>query len=181
MGASGTEVTREADAMILADDNFARIVAAAHEGRGIFENIKEFLRYLLSSNMGEVLMVFFGVVFARAPGLTGHGEVVVLPLLATQILWINPLTDSAPALAMGVPADPMPDTAPAWASRWSPWTAKRSQPNVVVFRSCCNGSTGGCCESTGRGLSATWEPLLEEASPERHPRLIAHAMVLLRA
>ena len=107
MGITGTEVTRQAGAMILADDNFATIVAAVREGRGIFENIKKFLRYLLSSNMGEVLTVFGGVVFAGALGLTGHGEVVVLPLLATQILWINLLTDTGPALAMGV--DPQTD------------------------------------------------------------------------
>ena len=102
MGINGTEVTRQAGAMILADDNFATIVAAVREGRGIFENIKKFLRYLLSSNMGEVLTVFLGVVLAGVLGLTGHGEVVVVPLLATQILWINLLTDTGPALAMGI-------------------------------------------------------------------------------
>ena len=102
MGRTGTEVTKEAANMILADDNFATIVLAIREGRGIFLNIKKFLRYLLSSNMGEVLTVFLGVVLAGVIGLT-HGEsAVVLPLLATQILWINLLTDSAPALAMGV-------------------------------------------------------------------------------
>jgi magnesium-transporting ATPase (P-type) len=94
--------------MILADDHFATIVVAVKEGRGIFENIRKFLRYLLSSNMGEVLTVFFGVVLAGVIGLTGAGgEAVVLPLLATQILWINLITDSAPALAMGV--DPQTD------------------------------------------------------------------------
>ena len=102
MGITGTEVTRQAGAMILADDNFATIVAAVREGRGIFSNIKKFLRFLLSSNMGEVLTVFFGVVLAGFLGLSGHGEVIVLPLLATQILWINLLTDTGPALAMGV-------------------------------------------------------------------------------
>jgi magnesium-transporting ATPase (P-type) len=57
------------------------------------------LRYLLSSNMGEVLTVFLGVLLAGVLGLSGHGEAVVLPLLATQILWINPITDAAPPLA----------------------------------------------------------------------------------
>ena len=99
---TGTEVTKQAANMILADDNFATIVEAVREGRGIFDNIKKFLRYLLSSNMGEVLTVFLGVVFAGVIGLTGTGEAVVLPLLATQILWINLITDSGPALAMGV-------------------------------------------------------------------------------
>ena len=103
MGVTGTEVTKEAANMILGDDNFATIVAAVRQGRVIFDNIEKFLRYLLSSNMGEVFTVFLGVVFAGAMGLAGAspGEVAV-PLLATQILWINLVTDSGPALAMGV-------------------------------------------------------------------------------
>jgi magnesium-transporting ATPase (P-type) len=107
MGVTGTEVTKEAGKMILADDNFATIVAAVREGRTIFANIRKFLRYLLSSNMGEVLTVFFGVVLAGVIGLAGNGDSVVVPLLATQILWINLITDSGPALAMGV--DPQTD------------------------------------------------------------------------
>lgn len=101
MGRTGTEVAREAANMILADDNFATIVQAIREGRGIFSNIKKTLRYLLSSNMGEIFTVFFGVVLAGAVGLS-QGHTVALPLLATQILWINLLTDGAPALALGV-------------------------------------------------------------------------------
>ena len=109
MGIAGTEVTKEAARMILADDNFATIVRAVREGRAIFDNIRKFLRYLLSSNMGEVLTVFLGVVLAGVIGLSGpeSGGAVVLPLLATQILWINLITDSGPALAMGV--DPVTD------------------------------------------------------------------------
>jgi len=107
MGVTGTEVTKEAAKMILVDDNFATIVEAVREGRGIFDGIRKFLRYLLSSNMGEVLTVFLGVVGAGVIGLAGAGEAVVLPLLATQILWINLITDSGPALAMGV--DPPTD------------------------------------------------------------------------
>ena len=102
MGRSGTEVAKEAATMILADDNFATIVKAIREGRGIFSNIRKFLRYLLSSNMGEVLTVFLGVVLASVIGLTDGEGTIALPLLATQILWINLLTDSGPALAMGV-------------------------------------------------------------------------------
>src|SRR5690606_7029707 len=103
MGITGTEVTKEAAKMILADDNFATIVAAVREGRVIFHNIRKFLRYLLSSNMGEVLTVFLGVVGAGVIGLdAAGGDGLVLPLLATQILWINLITDSGPALAMGV-------------------------------------------------------------------------------
>jgi P-type Ca2+ transporter type 2C len=110
MGITGTEVTKEAAKMILADDNFATIVQAVREGRALFDNIRKFLRYLMSSNMGEVLTVFFGVVGAGVLGLAGSeagagaagSHAVVLPLLATQILWINLVTDSGPALAMGV-------------------------------------------------------------------------------
>jgi P-type Ca2+ transporter type 2C len=102
MGITGTEVSKEAGKMILADDNFATIVAAVREGRGILDNIRKFLRYLLSSNMGELLTVFLGVLGARALGLVDASGAVVLPLLATQILWINLVTDSGPALAMGV-------------------------------------------------------------------------------
>jgi potassium/sodium efflux P-type ATPase len=106
MGVSGTEVTKEAARMILADDHFATIVLAVREGRGVLDNIRKFLRYLLSSNIAEVLTVFAGVVGAGVIGLeataTGSGGAVVLPLLATQILWINLITDTGPALAMGV-------------------------------------------------------------------------------
>jgi Ca2+-transporting ATPase len=92
--------------MELADDNFATIVAAVEEGRGIFSKSRKFLRYLLSSNIGEVRTMFFGVLLAGVIGLTPDGAGIALPLLATQILWINLVTDGAPALALGVdPAD----------------------------------------------------------------------------
>lgn len=103
MGITGTEVTKQAGSMILRDDNFATIVAAVEEGRLIFDNIKKFLRYLLSSNMGEVLTVFLGVLLAGIIGLQdAAGAGLVVPLLATQILWINLVTDSGPALALGM-------------------------------------------------------------------------------
>jgi Ca2+-transporting ATPase len=106
MGITGTDVSKEAADMVLTDDNFASIVAAVEEGRAIFANIRKFLRYLLSSNIGEVMTMFFGVVLAGPIGLGGGGGAVVLPLLATQILWINLLTDGPPALALGLdPAD----------------------------------------------------------------------------
>ena len=104
---SGTDVAKEAADMILVDDNFATIVAAIREGRGIFANIRKFLRFLLSSNIGEVLTMFLGVLLAGVIGLEATGEAIAVPLLASQILWINLLTDSAPALALGV--DPTPD------------------------------------------------------------------------
>src|SRR3546814_5103861 len=94
--------------MVVADDNFATIVGAVDEGRAIFSNIRKFLRYLLSSNIGEVMTMFFGVLLLDVIGLSqAAGGGVVLPLLATQILWINLVTEGAPALALGVdPADP---------------------------------------------------------------------------
>jgi Ca2+-transporting ATPase len=107
MGITGTDVSKGAADMILTDDNFASIVAAVEEGRSIFANIQKFLRYLLSSNMGEVLVMFVAVLLAGVIGLAGDSETgFIVPLLATQILWINLVTDAAPALALGVePAD----------------------------------------------------------------------------
>jgi Ca2+-transporting ATPase len=106
MGITGTDVSKEAADMVLADDNFASIVAAVEEGRAIFANIRKFLRYLLSSNIGEVLTMFFGVLLADRLGLNAGAQGLELPLLATQILWINLVTDGPPALALGLdPAD----------------------------------------------------------------------------
>ncbi len=110
MGITGTEVSKQAARMILADDNFATIVEAVREGRGVLDNIRKFLRYLLSSNLAEVLTVLLGVLGAGVIGLrvevaapgAAETSALVLPLLATQILWINLITDSGPALAMGV-------------------------------------------------------------------------------
>ena len=108
MGITGTEVTKESAKMILADDNFSTIVAAVREGRVIFDNIRKFLRSLLSPTVGGVFTVFGGVMLAGVLGITQPGTTgVAVPLLATQLLWINLLTDAAPALAMGV--DPQTD------------------------------------------------------------------------
>ncbi|MCT1828609.1 cation-translocating P-type ATPase [Brevibacterium luteolum] len=109
MGITGTQVAHGAATMILADDNFASIITAVKQGRGIYDNLRKVLRYLLSSNMGEVFTVFGGVVFASVLGLIDAGGAVILPLLATQILWVNLVTDSTPALALGV--DPVDDAA----------------------------------------------------------------------
>ncbi len=91
MGVTGTGVTKEASDMILSDDNFATIVAATEEGRTIFDNIRRFIHFMLSCNIGEVLTLFVA-------GLVG----LPLPLIPIQILWINLTTDSLPALALGV-------------------------------------------------------------------------------
>ncbi len=109
MGLTGTDVAKDAADMILADDDFASIVAAIEEGRAIYANLRRFLRYLLAHNLGEVLVLFLGVVLAASLGLAaGPGEVIVLPLTATMVLWMNLVTDAAPALAVGL--DP-PDRA----------------------------------------------------------------------
>ena len=91
MGIRGSDVTREASDMILADDNYATIVSAIEEGRGIYNNIRKFIRLLLSANFDEIVLIFLASIM-KLP----------LPLLPVQILWINLITDGFPALALGM-------------------------------------------------------------------------------
>ena len=91
MGITGTDVSKEAADMILADDDFSTIVAAVEEGRRIYANIRRFVRYMLTTNSAEIWVM----VLAPVLGLP-------LPLIAIQILWINLVTDGAPALSLGV-------------------------------------------------------------------------------
>ncbi|MBP3038334.1 cation-translocating P-type ATPase [Bacillaceae bacterium Marseille-Q3522] len=91
MGIAGTDVAKEASSLILLDDNFATIKAAIKEGRNIYENVRKFVRYLLASNVGEILVMFFAMILA-----------LPLPLVPIQILWVNLVTDGLPAMALGL-------------------------------------------------------------------------------
>jgi Ca2+-transporting ATPase len=96
MGITGTDVTKEASDMVVTDDNFASIAAAVEEGRGVYDNIRKSVHYLLSCNISEILLMLLATLFA-----------LPLPLLPVQILWINLVTDGLPALALAVdPKDP---------------------------------------------------------------------------
>jgi len=100
MGITGTEVTKEASDMVLADDNFATIIKAVREGREIYGNIKKYLTYLLRCNIMEILVLFFAMMLS-------HTSESAIALTTIQILWVNLTTDGLPAIALGVdPGDP---------------------------------------------------------------------------
>jgi P-type Ca2+ transporter type 2C len=104
MGITGTDVSKEAAGMVLTNDNFASIVAAVEEGRGIYDNIKKYLMFLLSSNIGEILLMAGAILLGPVIGLP-YGAI---PLIAIQILWVNLATDGLPAIALSIDP-PTPD------------------------------------------------------------------------
>lgn len=104
MGITGTDVSKEAAGMVLTNDNFASIVAAVEEGRGIYDNIKKYLMFLLSSNIGEILLMAGAILLGPIIGLP-YGAI---PLIAIQILWVNLATDGLPAIALSIDP-PAPD------------------------------------------------------------------------
>jgi len=106
MGQRGSDVSREVADLVLLDDNFATIVSAIREGRNIYENIQKFIRFLFSTNLSETLIVVLGLVGAFAMRLHDESGALLLPLTASQLLWINIVTDGPGALALGLDRDP---------------------------------------------------------------------------
>ncbi len=106
MGQRGSDVAREVADLVLSDDNFATIVNAVEQGRGIYENIQKFLRFLFATNLAEVLVVAVGTLLTFTTGLRDQLGGVLLPLTAVQILWINLVTDSLPALSLALDQNP---------------------------------------------------------------------------
>jgi Ca2+-transporting ATPase len=106
MGRRGSDVAREVSDLVLLDDNFASIVAAIREGREIYANIEKFIRFLFSTNAGELLLVLGGTLGAYALGMRDASGALLLPLTAAQILWVNFITDGPAALALGLDRNP---------------------------------------------------------------------------
>ncbi|NVM55673.1 MAG: cation-transporting P-type ATPase, partial [Candidatus Helarchaeota archaeon] len=132
MGIAGTDVAKEAASMILTDDNFATIVSAVKKGRNIYENILKTIFYLLSCNIGEILVIFVWIVIGV--NIFTSGEIIsVLPLIPLQILWINLITDALPALSLAKePEDPkLMDHAPRRVDE--PVFTKRFTVNIIIL------------------------------------------------
>ncbi|MFN3218169.1 MAG: cation-translocating P-type ATPase [Acidimicrobiales bacterium] len=106
MGQRGSDVSREVADLVLLDDNFATIAAAVEEGRGIYDNIQKFLRFLFSTNVALVLLIAVGVVGAAIGDVRDSAGDLLVPLTAAQLLWINVIADGPPALALGLDRNP---------------------------------------------------------------------------
>src|SRR5262249_49759101 len=106
MGKRGSDVAREVADLVLLDDNFATIVGAIEEGRGIYENIQTFIRFTFSTNVALLLLVAVGALGSYAEGLRNDAGMLLLPLTALQLLWVNFLGDGPPALALAIDRTP---------------------------------------------------------------------------
>jgi P-type Ca2+ transporter type 2C len=159
MGRVGTDVSREAADMVLADDDFSTIVTAVREGRVVFDNLRKFILFLLSCNMSEVLIVFTTTFLAPEPALR--------PL---QLLWINLVTDGLPALALGVdpPSGAVMERGPRCADEGI--LTPRNQANVVW--------QGAAITLAGLAMWVYAEFIMPNHSPERAQTMLFTAMVL---
>ena len=160
MGITGTDVAKESADMILTDDNFASIVHAVEEGRVVYDNIRKFVRYMLSTNSGEVLLIFIAVM-AGMP----------LPLIPIQILWVNLITDGFPALALGVE----PEEAGVMARR-----PRRARASILSGGMSFHIVWVGVLMVIGSlGLYAAFLPATSDPAALRHPRTIAFLTISL--
>jgi len=182
MGQRGSDVSREVAHLVLLDDNFATIVAAVEEGRGIYENIQKFIRFLFSTNLALVLLVVGGVIGSYLLDLQDASGGLLLPLTAVQLLWINIVADGPPALALALDRNPglmeQPPRDPA-----AP-LLDRASLQFIVVTGVVKAATGGALLFTlplyGMSLAATrtlvflFESIaqLVFAYPARHVQVI---------
>ncbi|MDA9101272.1 cation-translocating P-type ATPase [Omnitrophica bacterium] len=141
MGITGTDVTKEAADMVITDDHFASIVNAVEEGRGIYDNIVKFVKFLLAFNLAEIFVLFTGILIGfKAPN--GHS---LIPLTAVQILWMNLVTDGFPAIALGLdPVAPFAMQRPPRPARASMFTREFIRDLIVISVLAAAGALAAC-------------------------------------
>lgn len=148
MGLSGTDVAREASNLVITDDNFASIVSAVEEGRGIYDSIVKFVNYLVSHNLAEIFVLFFSLLF----GLRDLSGVPFIPLTAVQILWMNLVTDGLPALALSLdPVDPRAMSRPPRSPRESILPAKQIVKTFLTGTALAAGALFFCAAGLDKG------------------------------